>query len=87
MRVFGDKPHFFQPPEVEKNDLPKEGEGLVCIAEVRVAVVRCVTCSCTAIDMLISNLACLVFRLALLKSAALINAASGHMVSSLHKVQ
>ena len=35
------------------SDLPKGGEGLVCVADVRVAVVESVTRSCTAIDMLI----------------------------------
>ena len=62
------------------------GEDFVCIEGVRVAMVENATSPCRAFDMLIE------FRkpcsqISLLKSPATINAASGCMVSSLHRVQ
>ena len=53
-------------------------DGLVCIAEVRVAVIECIGRASTAINMLIEL--SLVLKCALLNSPATINAASGYMI-------
>ena len=56
----------------------RAGEGLVGIPEVGVAVVECFSSASTTVN---------VFKFALLKFQAMINAFSGYVVSILHKVQ
>jgi hypothetical protein len=59
----------------------RAGEVLVCIAEVRVAVVQCIAHASATVNMLI-DLGSLLLKFALLKSPSTINAASEYMVSS-----
>ena len=62
------------------------GEGLICVAEVRITMIQGFTSPGSTIDMLIEfRESC--FQISLVKIPNTMNAASGYVISSLHRVQ
>ena len=64
----------------------RAGEGLICVAEVRITMIQGFASLGRAFDMLIKfREPC--FQISLVKSPTTINVASGYVVSSLHRVE